>query len=39
MRVVLPREGESILGRLAGLHRDERERMGDVLTLPIWRDG
>lgn len=38
VRVVLTPDGESILGRLAALHRDELERMGDVLALPIWHD-
>lgn len=38
VRVVLTRDGESILGRLAALHRDELERMGDALALPIWHD-
>lgn len=38
VRVVLTPEGDAILTRLASLHRDELERMGDVLALPIWHD-
>jgi DNA-binding MarR family transcriptional regulator len=38
VRVVLTPDGDSILGRLAALHRDELERMGDVLALPIWHE-
>ncbi len=39
VRVQLTGEGDAILGQLAALHRDELERMGDALALPIWHDG
>jgi DNA-binding MarR family transcriptional regulator len=38
VQVLLTKDGEEILTRLASLHRDELRRMGDVLTLPIWHD-
>jgi len=36
VRVVLTADGESLLGRLSALHRDELRRMDAVLTLPRW---
>ena len=36
VRVVLTPEGESTLGRLAALHRDELRRMETILTPPDW---
>jgi DNA-binding MarR family transcriptional regulator len=38
VRVVLTAQGEDVLGRLSALHRDELERMSEVLTVPEWGD-
>jgi DNA-binding MarR family transcriptional regulator len=38
VRVSLTGEGERILARLSGLHRDELRRMGTVFTQPFWED-
>jgi DNA-binding MarR family transcriptional regulator len=36
VRVELTPPGESALGRLSALHRDELRRMGTALTVPDW---
>jgi DNA-binding MarR family transcriptional regulator len=36
VRILLTTEGELVLGRLSGLHRDQLRRMNTVLALPRW---
>ncbi len=36
VRIQLTKEGERLLSRLSGLHRDELRRMHTVLALPRW---
>jgi hypothetical protein len=36
VRVELTPPGQSALGRLSALHRDELRRMGTALTVPDW---
>jgi DNA-binding MarR family transcriptional regulator len=36
VRVQLTNQGESVLGRLSGLHRDQLRRMNTILALPRW---
>lgn len=36
VRVGLTAHGEQVLDRLSALHRDELDRMGGVLTPPVW---
>lgn len=36
VRVELTEDGQSILGRLSALHREELRRMGAALTPPAW---
>ena len=36
VRIQLTKEGDWVLGRLSGLHRDQLRRMNAILALPRW---
>lgn len=38
VRVGLSTHGERVIGQLSALHRDELDRMGAILTPPVWED-